>query len=115
MSEKEVETEIRKNVLKNARFSWKPYTAFKRYFLDKNQSKTQKLFRATELQIEELNHFLSNEWEWESSTAKDKSVVMKQYKSLYEDYLDLKERVEEEQQSYDTGRAGYTKSFLESM
>lgn len=113
MSEKEIEKEMKTNILKNGNFSWKKYVGIKVYFLDKNQSKIQKLFTETERHIRELNHFLSEEWVWSPETAKDKAAVMKQYKSLYEDYLNLKEQIDEEEQAYESGRGGYSKSLLE--
>lgn len=114
MTEDEIMNEVNKSVLKDVKFPWDEYEEIKEYFLEKNGSKLQMMFRDTEAEIINLNTFLKK-WKLNKNDVGERAKVMKQYRDLYKDYMELKEKIDMEVEDGANSHGDYDKSMLENM
>lgn len=112
MAEADVIKDINSTYLGKEDFDWSGYTHVIDAFKDKCISPSQRLLKDWERQLEELDKMLDN-WGWDPKTAKDKMTILKEKKTVWDDYLEIKAKVEEER-SVAQNYANYQESALES-
>lgn len=110
LDEEELVTDVNENYLEEPSFDWDDFEDVV-LFIRKNISKAKTMLLEYEERLIERDKFLK-EWTWDKKTAKNKNAVMKDTKGLWDDYLEIKARVDEEK-TETSSFGNYSKSLLE--
>lgn len=114
MTDKEVYEDVTNNYLAYKDFSWPDYDHIKVFYLDKCITKTEKLFLRVEQDLDELNTLMGT-YKYDRDNALERTKLTKEYKSLLLDYIELKNKVQEEKQNTNQNRGDYEDSLIESL
>jgi len=112
LSEDQIMEDINRNVLGEVNFEWDQYEDIKNLFLDINTSVLEKRLVEYERQLKERDEFF-NALPWNTSNAKLKDSMMSNNKKLWEEYLEVKRKVEDERSATGALRANYEMSLAE--
>lgn len=114
MTDSEILEEVTNNYLSYKDFSWDDYEEIKNFYLDKCITKTEKLFLRVEQDIEDLGKLMGT-YKYNKENALERTKLTKEYKSLLLDYMELKNKVQEEKQNTNQNRGSYEDSLIESL
>lgn len=112
MTESEIEDEVNGNILNDPDFDWDVYSDIIEEYKEVNLSRAEKLLNNYDSELSSLQVMI-DKWNWSKDDAKQKADVMRQYKSLYEDYVEMRSLVQADEENQEM-RAGYVKSLTES-
>ena len=112
-TEAELIKDINQNLIGIKTFKWEKYEHVKEAWFKYCLTKTDTILKEYEDQLEGLNEMLKN-WAWSKDDASDKAAAMKTYKSLFEDYGDIKKQFSAEKAERDEFYGGYELSELEA-
>lgn len=98
------------NYLGDEDFPWENYKEL-RDAMENDMSRMDRLLLNAEKQLIERDKFL-DKWKWTKEEAKDKNTLMASTKKLWDDYLEIKAKVDQEKKE-GTSRGGYKKSLIE--
>jgi uncharacterized protein YihD (DUF1040 family) len=112
-TEEEILEDVNKNYLTYKNFDWDDYEDIKEVYLNKTISKIEKLFIQYEKDLEDLN-LVMRSWKYDKNNVKERSALIKEYKTLLADYMELRSKVEEQKKTIQN-RAGYKESLAEKL
>lgn len=104
--------DISNNLLGDPDFDWDAYDYIKEAYLEYNITKLESLLLTYEKEIHDLNEVLMN-WRWDKNNINDKANAVKQYKVLFNEYIEIKEKAKMEAEEFSEMLGGYQKSMLE--
>lgn len=111
-SEAELIEDINQNLLGVKKFKWEKYENVKQAWFKYCMTKTDKMLKDFEDQIEGLNQML-RDWAWSQDSAKEKADVMGKQTVLFANYEPVRKLFIAEKQERDEFYGGYELSMLE--
>jgi hypothetical protein len=114
VTEKKLIEDVSKNLLGDPDFDWDKYDHIKELYQTNNYTKLETMLLRYEKEINDLNDLLK-EWPWSKTDIKDRSEAVKQYKILFDEYIDIHEKAKMEAEELSDMYGGYQKSMLEDF
>lgn len=114
LSQDKLKEDMAENLIGDPNFDWDIYEPVVDLYLKFNTSELESMLIHYEKEINDLNTLLGG-WTWSKKDVKDKAYAVSQYKSLFDDYIEIKNRVTNEHENIISLEGGYQKSMLESM
>lgn len=115
MSKAEVINDVNVSILNDPSFDWDPYAELVDFYKSNCFGKSGSLLKTMEGQLESLKKVLDEDEDWSLDNAAKKASLMKTYSEMFNQYMDVKERVEEERAQDEMSYGGYNKSPLEKL
>lgn len=112
VDESQLIEEVTSSIINDPEFNWDDYDHIKDLYLKHNITKIQKLFLRYEKEIEDLNMILED-WKWERLNIQDKAAAVKQYRELFDQCIEIRDKVYMEIEDIKEMEGGYQKSLLE--
>lgn len=114
MSESKLMKDVSQMLLEDEDFNWQNYEDFKDFFLAANLGKLESLFLEYEKDLEDLNTFIST-LKWGKTTIDTKAKANKQRKELFDQLLEIREKLKHDGDVEADMEGGYVKSFIENF
>lgn len=113
VSENELIKEITESLL-SKNFDWSKYDHVKEAYFKYcvTEIEAEHLRRGRE--VKKFGDFIEN-WNWTKDDAKDKGIVMKQYKEVFKDWIESDADFKQEKNTLEEFGGGYVMSFLEEQ
>lgn len=111
-TEAELIEDINTNLLGQKKFNWNKYEKVKQAWFKYCMTKTDKILKDLEDQMEGLNQMLKD-WAWSQDTAKEKADVMGKQTVLLRDYEPVRRLFSADKMERDEFHGGYGLSGLE--
>lgn len=93
-------------------FNWDDYEEIQEAYLNFNITKLESLLLRYEKEIEDLNKMLED-WKWTKKDVVQKGNAVRQYKMLFDEYIQIKDKARMEAEEMYDMLGGYQKSLIE--
>ncbi len=114
VSESQLIEDVTKNLINDPDFNWDDYDHIKTLYQETNITKIEGLLLRYEKEIHDLNTILED-WKWNKKEIKDRAAAVSQYKVLFDEYVEVKDKVKMETDELSEMYGGYQKSMLEDF
>lgn len=106
--------DVSETLLGDPDFDWSQYETFKEYFLSVNTTRLESMRLNYENEILGLGRMLKT-WKWHQKDAEKRAKVVKEYKILFDDLIEVTEKIKLEVEAEVEYEGGYNKSLLEQI
>lgn len=114
MTHEEILKDVNSNILKDENFNWGDYAEIRETYLKTNLSPIESRLRRYQDEIDSLDKMLKD-WPWGRKDVIARSSAVKAYKELFEQYMEVADKVQMEHDEAYEMLGGYQKSFIEEL
>ena len=110
----ELEEDVATNYLKDPKFDWRKYDGIKEEFLKQTTTKVQQHFIRYENEVEKLLKFVET-GKYTEKNALSRASLLEKSDKIWNKYLELKQKVEQEKADSTKSLGNYSKSMAEKF
>jgi len=115
MEEEEIKDDVKNHVLKKPRFKWETLDDVRDFWLDKMCTPSEGMLRTFKIQLDRLKYQMDTLGKDDAKySAKEITTILKNYKELMTEYIELSGMVAEENALSEGSHGGYEESLLET-